>query len=218
MEDASQAGLFPLWALSRLRMGTDGSGITALVCAHGCPLNCAYCLNPGSRDPDASVRWIAPDELLQMVRKDGLYYSATGGGVCFGGGEPLTHASFISAFKRLIPSDWRISAETSLYVPEDNVRIAAEAIDLFLVDIKDMNPAIYQAYTGRSNDLVLCNLERLLKTVSAVRVVVRVPYIPDLNNEEDVRESVRRLKEMGVEKLDVFRYTVKNRKQSEKPR
>ncbi len=210
MDNTSQTGLFPLWALGRLRMGTDGSGITALVCAYGCPLNCLYCLNPGSRDPLSDVRWITPDELLQMVRKDGLYYSATGGGVCFGGGEPLTHASFIAEFKRLIPSDWRVSAETSLYVSEENLRIAAGAVDLFFVDIKDMNPAIYQAYTGRSNELVLRNLERLLKTIPAERVVVRVPYIPDRNTDEDVEESVRRLKEMGVEKLDVFRYKIKN--------
>ena len=49
-----------------------------------------------------------------------------------------------------------------------------------------------------------------MKTVPAERVVVRVPYIPDRNTDEDVEESIRRLKEMGVEKLDVFRYKVKN--------
>ncbi|MBO4366086.1 MAG: radical SAM protein [Clostridia bacterium] len=196
-------------------MGTDGSGITALVCAHGCPLNCLYCLNPDSRDPDARVRWITPDELLLMVKKDGLYYSATGGGVCFGGGEPLTHASFLSAFRQRIPSDWRIFAETSLCVPEENVLIAAQAVDRFFVDIKDMNPAIYEAYTGRSNDLVLRNLERLLKAVPAERVVVRVPHIPDHNTDEDVRQSVRQLKEMGVKNLDVFRYTVKSKNNSQ---
>ena len=36
----------PIFAISRLRMGTDGSGITTLVTFMGCPLQCKYCLNP----------------------------------------------------------------------------------------------------------------------------------------------------------------------------
>ena len=35
----------PIFAISRLRMGTDGSGITTLVTFMGCPLQCKYCLN-----------------------------------------------------------------------------------------------------------------------------------------------------------------------------
>ena len=35
----------PIFAIDRLRMATDGHGVTTLVCFMGCPLNCAYCLN-----------------------------------------------------------------------------------------------------------------------------------------------------------------------------
>ena len=43
----------PIFAVSRLRMGTDGSGITVLVTfmGGGCPLNCKYCLNPKCLEP-----------------------------------------------------------------------------------------------------------------------------------------------------------------------
>ncbi|MBM6720445.1 hypothetical protein H6B13_12530 [Bacteroides gallinaceum] len=34
-----------IFAIDCLRMGTDGHGITTLVCLMGCPLRCAYCLN-----------------------------------------------------------------------------------------------------------------------------------------------------------------------------
>ena len=39
---------FPLFALSRHRMATDGRGVTTLAAAWGCPLRCRYCLNPQS--------------------------------------------------------------------------------------------------------------------------------------------------------------------------
>lgn len=35
----------PVFGISRLRIGTDGKGITTLVTFMGCPLNCKYCLN-----------------------------------------------------------------------------------------------------------------------------------------------------------------------------
>ena len=40
------APLYPLFALSRHRLGSDGAGVTTLAAARGCPLRCKYCLNP----------------------------------------------------------------------------------------------------------------------------------------------------------------------------
>ena len=37
---------FPLAFCDRLRMATDGAGVTALVGAYGCPLQCKLCINP----------------------------------------------------------------------------------------------------------------------------------------------------------------------------
>ena len=81
----------PLIGISRLRMGTDGHGVTTLVAFHGCPLRCKYCLNPQSLTDDAKVMVKTPEEVMQAIRKDELYYLATNGGVTFGGGEPLRH-------------------------------------------------------------------------------------------------------------------------------
>ena len=85
----------PLIGISRLRMGTDGHGVTTLVAFHGCPLRCKYCLNPQSLSDDANVMMKTPEEVMQTIRKDELYYLATNGGVTFGGGEPLLRAEFI---------------------------------------------------------------------------------------------------------------------------
>ena len=83
--EALQEAAFPLAFISRLRMATDGAGVTALVGAQGCPLQCRMCLNPKAMRPadKAGVSWVTPDELCGLVRQDDLYYLATGGGVTF---------------------------------------------------------------------------------------------------------------------------------------
>ncbi|MBQ3424979.1 MAG: radical SAM protein [Clostridia bacterium] len=197
---------FPLMALSRHRLGTDGRGVTTLVAAHGCPLACRMCLNPQCRDPLTPVTRLSPQALYDQVRVDDLYFQATGGGVTFGGGEPLCHAAFIEAFRRLCGRRWRILAETSLHISPADLEIAIGCVDEFWVDIKDMDPAIYHRYTGADNGPVKENLKRLLDAVGPERVTVRVPHIPGFNRPQDVENSVSALREMGADKLDVFPY------------
>ena len=89
---------------------------------------------------------------------------------------------------------------------KERVRTAAEVVDHFFVDIKDMNPEIYKSYTGRDNALVKENLNVLLSLAGAERVTVRVPLIPHYNTEADVERSVTQLTAMGVTLVDRFIY------------
>ena len=201
---------FPLAFCDRLRMATDGAGVTALVGAYGCPLQCKLCINPQTWhercDGKPSFERVTPAELYDRVKIDSLYYLATGGGITFGGGEPLLHTAFIGAFRDLCPKDWHFYAETCLNVPQEHIPAAARSVDWFFVDIKDMNPTIYRAYTGRDNALVKENLALLLSLVGTERVTVRVPHIPGFNTDADVQASVEELTAMGITKLDVFTY------------
>lgn len=203
---------FPLAFCDRLRMATDGAGVTALVGAYGCPLQCKLCINPytwqGRGDGKPNFERVTPAELYDRVKIDNLYYLATGGGVTFGGGEPLLHTDFIAAFREVCPKEWHVYAESCLNIPAEHVRAAAAVVDHFFIDIKDMNPTIYKAYTGRDNALVKENLTLLLSLVGKDRITVRVPRIPDFNTETDVEASVAELKGVGVETFDVFSYKI----------
>ena len=207
---------FPLAFWDRLRMATDGAGVTALVGAYGCPLQCKLCLNPQTwhqrSDGKPDFVRVTPQELYDRVKIDNLYYLATGGGITFGGGEPLLHTEFLEAFRALCPSEWHIYAESCLHIPATHIPVAARIIDHFFIDIKDMNPAIYQAYTGRDNSLVKENLSTLLALVGPDRITVRVPRIPNFNTDADMEASVSELKGMGVEHFDVFAYKIPNKK------
>ncbi len=200
--------LYPLLSISRLRMGSDGAGVTTLVAGAGCPLHCRWCINRRLLR-EAPAESVTAEELLRRVEVDDLYFRATGGGVAFGGGESLLHAAFIRRFRAVCPEAWRITAETSLAVPREHIALAADAVDLVFVDCKDMDGEIYRRYTGGEVSLMRENLRFLLERKGPEAVIVRVPRIPGYNSTEDQQRSAARLRAMGVTRLDLFDYVVR---------
>ena len=196
----------PVIAVSRLRMNIDGPGITTLVCFHGCPLRCHWCINPFSFAPETKRNHMTAQQLYEQVKLDELYFLSTGGGVTFGGGEPLLYPTFLQDFRQVCGGEWHLCAETSLSVHWENVEQAAGCIDHFYVDCKDTDPAIYRRYTGQDNSLMLENLKRLLALVGPERITVRVPLIPDFNTEENQQRSQATLETMGICNFDLFTY------------
>lgn len=198
----------PLIGVSRHRMETDGAGVTTLVASWGCPLRCKMCINPHAWKTDTRIYPVTARRLFDALKIDDLYFQATGGGVTFGGGEPLLHAEFIREFRALCQDRWRLTVESCLNVPPENLYAVTQVVDHFIVDIKDMRREIYRQYTGGDNARALENLSALLQTVGPGRVTVRVPNIPGYNTPADVAVSVERLRAMGFETLDVFSYRV----------
>lgn len=196
---------YPLLSLSRLRMGIDGPGVTTLIAGAGCPLRCRWCINKRLLR-EAPAESVTAAELCERVRIDDLYFRASGGGVCFGGGESLLHADFLRAFRAVCPAEWRIFAETSLAVDRVQVERALGAVDLFIVDCKDMDADVYRRYTDGDAARMKANLRFLLDAAGPEHVIVRVPLIPDFNTPDDQARSVEALQAMGVTRLDVFSY------------
>lgn len=196
----------PVITCARHRIQCDGQGITTLVAFYGCPLRCRWCLNPFSFDPAVRRTMMTPQELYDRVKIDDLYFLATGGGITFGGGEPLLYPDFLAAFRKIAPESWHICAETSLAVPWENVEKAADSIDVFYVDCKDANPEIYHSYTGGDNQRMIDNLRKLLTLVCPQRIVLRIPQIPEYNTAEDQRNSRRFFENMGITQFDMFSY------------
>lgn len=198
----------PVITCDRHRIATDGVGVTTLVCFHGCPLRCKYCINPFSFAPDTRRADMTAEQLYQKVKVDELYFLATGGGITFGGGEPLLYPEFLHEFREQCGEAWHLCAETSLNVPWENVRLAAMCIDVFYVDIKDTNPDIYRRYTGQENTRVIDNLKKLVDMIGSERIIVRLPLIPAFNTEEDRQHSRELLTAMGLTQFDLFTYKI----------
>ncbi len=195
--------------ISRHRLSTDGDGVTTLVAFPGCPLNCRYCLNPQSLGDAGHFREYSSEELYAETSIDELYFIATNGGVTFGGGEPCLRPQFIREFRELCGPSWQLNLETSLNVPSANVEALLPVVNTLIIDIKDMNPAIYNSYTGQSNDLVLDNLRLIADSGRQKDCIIRLPLIPDFNTETDRTASCSRLEALGFNNFDLFTYQIR---------
>lgn len=196
----------PLIGICRHRLTVDGAGVTTLVAFHGCPLHCKYCLNSQCLLPDGVWRVMTAADIMAKLQKDDLYFRATGGGVCFGGGEPLLRSDMLVELSRQMPHEWAVTIETSLNVPLQRVEAVAPFVSQWIIDIKDMNPDIYQSYTGIGNLRVRENLLWLAAHVDKESILIRLPLIPRYNTPTDVADSRRQLEALGFTHFDEFEY------------
>lgn len=196
----------PFIGIDRHRLGADGRGVTTLAAFHGCPLRCKFCLNRRCLESAEGLPTYTPEQLFKYLSIDNLYFIATGGGVCFGGGEPLLHSDFIVEFKEHCGKSWNITVESSLNVPQEAVKAVVPVVGDFIVDIKESNLDIYRAYTGQEGGRAWDNLRFLLSAVGPRRIMVRVPLIEGYNTEADTAKTIAVLTEMGITNIDSFKY------------
>ena len=196
---------YPIMSISPLRMASDGKGITTLIGLNGCPLDCKYCINKTILKRNQFIEY-SPMELYERVKNHNLYYLATGGGITFGGGEPLQYPQLIKDFKSICPNEWNINVETSLNVPLGNVQTTIGSVNHYYVDIKDINNKIYSEYTGKDNSQMVENLKYLIENVNVDSITIRVPNIEKFNTKQDVSNSIDFLKSLGLKNFDIFDY------------
>ena len=196
----------PLIAIDRHRLAIDGQGVTTLVAFHGCPLCCRYCLNSQCLRPDGVWQRMSTEEILQQVTVDDLYFQAMGGGICFGGGEPLLRSDVIAHICRQCPPEWNIYMETSLNVPLRRLQLVVPYVDHYYVDVKDLSPDIYRSYCNADNAQVMANLGYLAAQGLQQEITIRLPLIPGYNTDDDRQRSRQKLSQMGFGNFDEFVY------------
>ena len=205
------------FGISRHIMAIDGTGITTLVGFIGCPLKCKYCLNEqchtSTFEKDdlilrRDIQQLSHKELYDIVKIDNIYFQTTGGGICFGGGEPIQNHAFIIAFAQLCPVNWKITLETSLYCSVATIEDLAPYVNEWIVDVKDMNESIYKQYTGVDSKVVR-QLKAIKKCVPIEKIIIKVPHIPHFNTDEDVKRSVDQLQKMGFTNIVETNYIEK---------
>ena len=191
------------FGISRHRMAIDGTGITTLVGFMGCPLKCKYCLNEqchtSTFEKDdlilrRDIQQLSHKELYDIVKIDNIYFQTTGGGICFGGGEPIQNHA--------------LTLETSLYCSVATIEDLAPYVNEWIVDVKDMNESIYKQYTGVDSKVVR-QLKAIKKCVPIEKIIIKVPHIPHFNTDEDVKRSVDQLQKMGFTNIVETNYIEK---------
>lgn len=199
---------FKLININRHRFATDGNGITTLVALAGCPLKCKYCINSKVLC-SGNIKETDEKKLLSDVLIDYCYFVATGGGVTFGGGEPLLHSDIILKFIDIIPDNIKVNIETSLNHDNEDIKDVINKVDYLIIDIKSMNSDIYSKYTGVNNDNTLKWLKYIVDNNLQHKCLIRIPNIPNYTTKNDVEESVKIITEMGFGNIDAFDYIIR---------
>jgi pyruvate formate lyase activating enzyme len=75
-----------------------------------------------------------------------------------------------------------VSVETSLHVPWETIEIYLDMIDVFLADLKHLDPEKFSEYTGGNATLVINNFRKLDE--HGKTYIVRIPVIPRFNFSE----------------------------------
>ncbi|MDU2064292.1 MAG: glycyl-radical enzyme activating protein [Sporomusaceae bacterium] len=173
----------------------DGPGIRTLVFFKGCPLSCQWCCNPENiqREPQTMMvqgvekvigREYTVEELMQVIRKDMIYYRRSGGGVTLSGGEVLFQPQFAKQFLQACKAESIHTAiETTAFASFEVIRELLPWIDLAMCDLKHVDGLKHLQYTGRPNDMILENLRKI--GLSGTSIVIRVPVVPGFNSTKD---------------------------------
>lgn len=136
-------------------------------------------------------RYLTVAEVLEEVERDRKFYSASGGGVTFSGGEPTLQPDFLRAC--LVEAKARglhTAVETCGHTSWEVLGSLMGDVDLFLCDIKHMDTARHRALTGVGNERILSNISLLSQAGANLRL--RLPLIPHCNDSEANIEATAR--------------------------
>jgi pyruvate formate lyase activating enzyme len=146
------------------------------------------------------------EEVMQVVRLDSLFYDNSGGGVTFGGGEPISAGHFLIALLEACRDEgYHTCIDTCGHCSPAQFKKVMGLTELFLFDCKHMDPAQHKRLTGLDNALILANLRTLLE--SGIPTQIRIPLIPDMNDAEDnIAALAALLRQYNKNEVDVLPY------------
>ncbi|MCX5990889.1 MAG: glycyl-radical enzyme activating protein [Chloroflexi bacterium] len=170
---------------------------------------CGKCAAACGKDALKVVgREMTVDEVMAEVEKDRAFYRRSGGGVTVGGGEPLAQYRFAADLLEAAQEAYLHTAlETCGHAPWSHLEAVLKHVDLLQFDVKHMDPARHGDLTGRSNELILGNLKRVLSVKASQDVIIRIPVIPGCNDSvEDIGETARFVSELGFSQAELIPY------------
>ncbi len=177
----------------------DGPGIRTTIFFKGCPLSCLWCHNPESIKPQCESlqvlrkmdgksfpytksigEVITTAAIISILEKDQIIMEESGGGVTFSGGEPLLQPKFL---KELLieckKRSFHTTVDTSGYASETVLKEVIPHTDLFLFDLKSLDPDQHESGTGVPLSVILKSFRLITEANKKIRL--RIPVVPDFN-------------------------------------
>lgn len=189
----------------------DGPGVRSILFLSGCPFRCLYCHNPEMQDASYG-ELISPLEAFNRLKRFAPYWGKNGG-ITVSGGEPLIHLPFLIELGKLAKNEdisYVIDTSaapfslSSTYLKEFDKLL--EVSDLFLLDLKALDPSLHKKITGFDNKNVLECFSYLAK--KNFPIWVRYVLLPTYTDgEKTLKESAKFLKQFpNIQRVEVLPY------------
>jgi len=140
------------------------------LCAEACP----------TKAIEMSGKLYSSEELLTIIEKERVHIDQSGGGITFSGGEPLMHPEFLI---EMLDACGKIglhrAVDTCGFASTETLLEVAKHTNLFLYDLKLMDPVQHKKWTGIDNRLILKNLTVLAET--GANINIRIPFVKNVN-------------------------------------
>lgn len=130
------------------------------------------------------------EQLVKEAKKDRMFYEQSGGGVTLSGGEVMSQdIEFLEPLCRALHREGlSVFVDTCGFAPYEKYEKILPYVDTFLYDIKAMDSAIHQEWTGVENGLILENLKKL--SAAGANIYIRIPTIGGVNADEGFMQQV----------------------------
>ena len=137
------------------------------------------------------------EEIFDAIKRDKMFYQASGGGITVSGGEALLQAQLVcDLFEKCRQAGIHTCIETSGFAAESALRQALPYTDFVLYDLKYLDSEKHRQYTGKPNSLILSNAK--IVAASGVKTLFRMPLIPGINDGlHNIKETAEFLYELG---------------------
>ncbi len=163
---------------------------------------CTVCARCAEACPNQAMEKVGfeieTEKLVEIVLRDKAFYDNSSGGVTITGGEPTFQKDFLLDFLDALKSaDIHRAIETCGHFPSELAEQLLKLVDLFLFDLKHIDPEKHKLGTGVKNDLILENFARILKEAPE-RIIPRIALIPSFNTDSSsISQFISFLKEAG---------------------
>ena len=147
-------------------------------------------------------------ELLELVLRDRHFFTVSGGGVTFSGGEPTLRMDYLSAALRALKAEGLHTAiqTCGMFSYDDFARHILPFVDLIMFDLKFIDAGEHMLHTGRDNATILENFRRLARAAGD-RILPRVALVPGMTaTAKNLLEIASFLAESGCQRCDLLSY------------
>jgi len=172
--------------------------------------NCGQCVEVCPAGARTMVgREVTVAQVIEEVEKDSVFYWNSGGGVTLSGGEPTMQPRFsLEILRQCKKMGIHTAMETSGCVEWDTLSELLKYLDLVYFDIKHALSAEHERLTGKKNELILENCQKIVANYPGVELIIRIPVIPGCNDSDEnilaTAKFVRRLEK--VTRLEMLPY------------